>query len=65
MQDIVQTVLQKMGNVSKPQLKVWTILLKTILVLYGKVNYTNMSRYSSLRKSPIVVFCQSLQFLPF
>lgn len=48
MQNIVQTVLQKMGNVSKPQLKVWTILLTTILVLYGKVNYRNMSRYSSL-----------------
>lgn len=48
MQNIVQTVLQKMGNVSKPQLKVWTILVTTILVLYGKVNYKNMSRYSSL-----------------
>jgi hypothetical protein len=48
MQNIVQTVLQKMGNVSKPQLKVWTILVTTILVLYGKVNYENMSRYSSL-----------------
>ena len=35
MQDIVQTVLHKMGNVSKPQLKVWTILLTTILLLYG------------------------------
>ena len=50
MQDIVQTVFQKMGNISKPQLKVWTILLTTILVLYGKVNYTNLSRYSPLHE---------------
>ena len=48
MQDIVQSVLQKMGHVSKPQLKVWTILLMTILVVYGKVNFTNLSRYSPL-----------------
>ena len=44
MQDIVQSVLQKMGHVSKLQLKVWTILLTTILVVYGKVNFTNLSR---------------------
>ena len=51
MQDIVQSVLQKMGNVvSKPQLKVWTILLTTILVVYGKVNFTNLSRYSPLNE---------------
>ena len=48
MQNIVQSVLEKMGNVSKPHLKVWTILLTTILVLHGKVNFTNLSRYSPL-----------------
>ena len=50
MQDIVQSVLQKMGHVSKLQLKVWTILLTTILVVYGKVNFTDLSRVVPLRK---------------
>ena len=48
MQAIVQTVLQKMGTLSQPQLKVMTTLLMTILVLCGKVNFTNLSRYSPL-----------------
>ena len=39
-----------MGNVSKPQLKVWTILVTTILMLYGKVNFTNLSCYSPLNE---------------
>ena len=61
MQNIVQTVLQKMGNVSKPQLKVWTIL-----VLYGKVNYTNMNRYSSLsEKTYRRFFAKALNFCRF
>ena len=48
MKAIVQTVLQKMGTLSQPQLKVMTTLLMTILVLCGKVNFTNLSRYSPL-----------------
>ena len=48
MQAIVQTVLQKMGTLSQPQRKVMTTLLMTILVLCGKVNFTNLSRYSPL-----------------
>lgn len=50
MQTIVQTVLQKMGNISKPQAQVMTTLLTTILVLCGKVNFTNLSRYSPLNE---------------
>ena len=38
----------KMGTLSKPQLKVMTTLLITILILCGKVNFTNLSRYSPL-----------------
>ena len=48
MKAIVQTVLQKMGTLSQPHLKVMTTLLMTILVLCGKVNFTNLSRYSPL-----------------
>ena len=48
MQATVQTDLQKMGTLSQPQLKVMTTLLMTILVLCGKVNFTNLSRYSPL-----------------
>jgi len=50
MQDIVQTMLQKMGNVSKPQFKIWPFLLTTILVVCGKVNFTNLSYGPSARK---------------
>ncbi len=46
MATIVQTVLQKMGNISKPHAQVIT----TILVLCGKVNFTNLSRYSVLNE---------------
>ena len=48
MSTIVQTVLQKMGNISKPRAQVMATLLTTILVLCGKVNFTNLSRYSVL-----------------
>ena len=48
MKAIVQTVLQKMGTLSQPHLKVMTTLLMTILLLCGKVNFTNLSRYSPL-----------------
>ena len=43
MQAIAQTVLQKMGTLSQPQLKVMTIP-----VLCGKVSFTKLSRYSPL-----------------
>lgn len=46
MEIIVQNVLQKMGIVGKPQWKALTLLFTTILTLCGKVNYTNLSRYS-------------------
>ncbi len=55
MPTIVQTVLQKMGNVYKPRVQVMTTLLTTILVLCGKVNITNLSRYSVLERPLIAV----------
>ena len=70
MQAIVQTVLQKMGTLSQPQLKVMTTLLMTILVLCGKVNFTNLSRYSPLSEktyrrffAKIFNFCRFNQVL--
>jgi DDE superfamily endonuclease len=45
---IVQSLLEKMGGLSKPQIKGLTTLFATILIVCGKVNFTNLSRYSSL-----------------
>ncbi|KAM3093867.1 hypothetical protein ACKFKF_28210 [Phormidesmis sp. 146-12] len=45
---IVQSLLEKMGGLSRPQIKGLTTLFATILIVCGKVNFTNLSRYSSL-----------------
>jgi hypothetical protein len=45
---IVQSLLEKMGGLSKLQIKGLTTLLATILVVCGKVNFTNSIRYSPL-----------------
>lgn len=44
--EIVQTLLAKMGVFHKPQIKALTTLFATILIACGKVNFTNLSRYS-------------------
>ena len=70
MQAIVQIVLQKMGTLSQPQLKVMTTLLMMILVLCGKVNFTNLSCYGPLSErtycrffAKIFNFCRLNQVL--
>jgi DDE superfamily endonuclease len=45
---IVQSLLETMGGLSKPQVKGLTTLFATILIVCGKVNFTNLSRYSLL-----------------
>jgi len=63
MQNIVQTVLQKMGNVSKSQLKVWTILLTIFATSMtghkkpeepsendGKVDFSDLSRFTWIKE---------------
>ena len=45
---IVQSLLEKMGGLSKPQIKGLTTLFATIMVVCGKVNFMNLSRYSHL-----------------
>lgn len=47
---IVQTLLEKMGGLSKPQIKGLTTLFATILIVCGKVNFMNLSRYSNLNE---------------
>ncbi len=46
MEAIVQTILAKMGKVRKPELTALTALFTAILTVCGKVNFTNLSRYS-------------------
>jgi Transposase DDE domain len=47
MEAIVQTILAKIGKVRKPELTALTALFTAILTVCGKVNFTNLSRYSN------------------
>jgi len=44
--EIVQSLLTKMGIFRKPQMKALTTLFATILIACGKINFSNLSRYS-------------------
>ena len=46
METIVQKVLEKMEKVRKLELASLMLLFTTILILGGKVNFVNLSRYS-------------------
>ncbi len=46
--EIVQNLLEKIGVLGKPGVKVMTTLFATILITCGKVNFTNLSRYSTM-----------------
>lgn len=45
---IVETILAQISGISKTQQKFILGLFSTIFILYGKVNFTNLSRYSNL-----------------
>ena len=45
---IIESILQQMPGISQPQKKFLVTLFSTILLVYGKVNFTNLSRYSYL-----------------
>ena len=45
---IIESILQQMPGISQPQKKFLITLFSTILLVYGKVNFTNLSRYSYL-----------------
>ena len=48
--NIIESILQQMPGISQPQKKFLVTLFSTILLVYGKVNFTNLSRYSYLNE---------------
>jgi hypothetical protein len=44
----MESILQQLPGISQPQKKFLITLFSTILLAYGKVNFTNLSRYSCL-----------------
>jgi len=45
---LTDTILEKMSDIFKPQRKFIPVLLTAIMLMRGKVNFRNLSRYSSL-----------------
>ncbi len=50
MEHFINDILEKMTGVTKPQRKFLATLILTILLMRGKVNFRNMSRYSDLNE---------------
>jgi hypothetical protein len=46
--EIVNKILKQMSNISKPQQKFIIVLLSTLMLLRGRANFRNLSRYSAL-----------------
>ena len=46
--NIMESILQQMPGISQPQKKFLITFFSTILLAYGKINFTNLSRYSYL-----------------
>jgi len=66
MESFINNLLDKMAGVAKPQKKFLVILFVTILLMRGKVNFRNLSRYSDLtEKSYARQFRQSFDFADF
>jgi hypothetical protein len=64
--NIMESILQQMPGISQPQKKFLVILFSTILLVYGKVNFKNLSRYSCLsQKTYRRRFLQSFNFPEF
>jgi hypothetical protein len=45
---LLEMILDEMIDVSKPQKKFFALLIKTIISIYGKVNFRSLSRYSGV-----------------
>ena len=45
---LLETILDEMSNVSKSQKKFFIVLIRTMVSIYGKVNFRSLSRYSGL-----------------
>lgn len=50
MESFINNLLDKMSGVAKPQKKFLVTLFMTILLMRGKVNFRNLSRYSDLNE---------------
>ncbi len=46
--NVMESILQQMPGISQPQKKFLITFFSTILLVYGKVNFTKLSRYSCL-----------------
>jgi len=66
MEHFLTNILEKMTGVAKPQKKFLVTLFLTILLMRGKVNFRNMSRYSDLsEKTYSRQFRKSFDFAAF
>jgi hypothetical protein len=66
MEYFITNILEKMPGVAKPQKRFLVTLFLTILLMRGKVNFRNMSRYSDLNeKTYSRQFRQSFDFADF
>jgi len=66
MESFINNLLDKMSGVAKPQKKFLVTLFVTILLMRGKVNFRNLSRYSELaEKSYARQFGHSFDFADF
>lgn len=66
MEEIITSILEQMPGVGKPQRKFLVTLLMTMLLMRGKVNFRNLSRYSDYcEKSYSRQFRQSFAFAEF
>lgn len=66
MSSFINSILEQMSEVAKPQQKFLVTLLLTILLMRGKVNFRNMSRYSDLsEKSYSRQFRKAFDFAAF
>ena len=64
--NVMESILQQMPGISQPQKKFLITLFSTILLVYGKVNFTNLSRYSCLsEKTYRRYFLKSFNFPQF
>ncbi len=64
--ETVERILSQMSNISKSQKKFLVILFSTIMVLRGRMNFRNLSRYSDLHeKSFSRNFCKPFSFTEF
>ena len=57
--ETIKRILFQMSNISKPQQKFLLILFPTIMMLRGRMNYRNMSRYSSRHEKSFSRNCEN------